>query len=304
MTITAAAGNVGLAAGTTLTSGSTLTATAGGNMTVNSNLTAGTNLAVTTTGKTSVYNIGNGVTLSAGSLTATAPASGTLAKTDIAKAGSITLKASNGMTIGNNETFTSNGANLTISSTAGNISMGSQLNFTANGGNIQALAKGTLTADSTSASTWNARAVGTSTSSTGGGIEVGSGLSSSSGVVGAFSKKAGTQPSNLAVLGSPTVTAPNNGAIVANITTGTPTPTVNLSQGTASTLDLTNKGAMVFDAVGNGASVTMGNTTFTTTAFKPTGADSLNVVEDEAVVDTGADMEEGFQQSPSMMAEK
>ncbi len=131
-------------------------------------------------------NIAAGTTLVSGALNAAEggdPAgSGTLARNQIAQAGSVTIasNSSGGLTVGDGAQIFSSGANTSISS-VGNLTLGSVVSMRANGGNLLLLTRGTIaqTAQGASSHTFVARAVGTSTSSTGGSLELGSGTLSS-----------------------------------------------------------------------------------------------------------------------------
>jgi len=262
------------------------------------NIAALTNLTISATkASTSTLTLNNGnVQLSAGEINnnPNPPLTvGNLSTGQITKNGTLTLSSGGTVAInGSTNGLTSTGGNLLITASApfvanqNGIAIAANNTFTANGGNIQILAKGNITGQT--GNTFHARSVGNSTSSTGGGIEIGSGLTTSTNLTTAFTKAAGTIPASLASLGltASNISNANNtvGVLQSNITgTGS---LINLSTSTASNVQMQvtgvigpNKGgAQVFDALG-GTSVNFTGSTFQTEALKPislTSAEEVN----------------------------
>ena len=232
------------------------------------------NLNITSTG-TSDISITDGTTLSAGTLSGPTPTKA-LSPTQVLTKGSIILTAAKGVTVGIDNKWTSNGGDIKVIAKTGNIQVGSNSAITKNaitayGGNVQFLAKGTVSGDKND---FTAFGMGSASplSNTGGGIELGSGLISSSAINAALGLK-GTLPINnnvSAITGTPPFVINNTvGVIQVNNKSGASTP-IDLS---GSTLNLNivgaQGGAQVFDAATTGSTVTMKNSTFTTSAFKP-----------------------------------
>jgi hypothetical protein len=115
--------------------------------------------------------------------------SGILAPTDVATVGSLSLTAKAGdITINSGSQLQSVGGDLSITATKGNLILDGQ--FTAAGGNLKMLASAGVYGTSP---TFTANAVGTMASDAkGGGIEIGSGLTSSTQLAAAFNQTPGT----------------------------------------------------------------------------------------------------------------
>jgi hypothetical protein len=229
-----------------------------------SSITSGASTTINANGGTLNIqgSLGNAVQITAGSLIVGAPAVGNLATTDIAQAGSINLngKGTGGILIGTGNSFTSNGADVKLTCAKTVVTMGATNNFKANGGNIIVLAIGSVTG--TTGNTFNARAVGAAApaASTGGGVEIGAGTTTSA-LAAAFKLPPGTTASN-AALGITGGVTNIGGVVTVNKTGGI----VTLND--PSLLNLT-KGAIVFDAKKAGANVTFQGVDITTSAFKP-----------------------------------
>jgi hypothetical protein len=281
----------------TLASGTTMTLLSLGPTAIeagSSLMAAGGNLTINALGLT----VENGAALQAGTLSPSAPPTGVLSSKDVAARGSLTIiSVVNGVDIqslaAGDTILRSAGGNLTITAVGGSITLGDGAHIRADGGNLQMLADGTITGGQEN--TFVARAVGT----TGGGIELGSGLTVSNNLQNAFQQPSGTAPPPSA-LGSNVVI--NNGGgtlgVVRLITSGGGTVNLSSTGTNQATLNL-NRGVMVFDALGPGSSVELDGGTFTTDALLPIGyqdptyglADSTAVKapdsNGELIVDTG-----------------
>jgi hypothetical protein len=159
---------------------------------------------------------------------------------------------------------------LTVTASGGNLIIGNTNQFTANGGNIRLFAKGNVMGGTADA--FHAIAVGNPSSlstSNGGGIEIGSGLTSSTKLNAALALhnvKTGINPASAGALGLNVIYGPSNnlgGVIEANGSN----INLNSTLHSPSTL-LLNKGAEVFDSQGS-TSVKFDNSSFQTDAFKP-----------------------------------
>lgn len=229
---------------------------------------------------------GTGVTLEAGKLNAAA--SGNVPPANIVSKGILSLKAPVVNIADNGSSLTSNGGNLQVTAMTGNLSVGTNNNFTANGGNIVMLAKSNVTGSTGNAFT--AYSTGTTASnSKGGGIEIGSGLTSSSKVVAALASNPMTLPVPPALLSSLASTPAN---LTVNITQGVIKANIT---GVGSSIDLTNGGAnavlnmpgaglpgqqggaQVFDAAA-GTSVKFDGGTFNTAGLKPISMEEQSAV--------------------------
>src|SRR5205823_474448 len=126
---------------------------------------------------------------------------------------------------GNGNSLTSNGSDVQITAATGALNIGTNNKFTANGGNILLFAKGNIGSATSTGNIFNARSVGdTASKSTGGGIEIGSGLTTSANLSKAFALKnvpaGGINPAPGA-LGSGVVYSSNNGGVIeANVSVG------------------------------------------------------------------------------------
>ena len=182
------------------------------------------------------------------------------------------------------------------------IGIGANNNFIANGGNIFLFAKGSISG--TTGNAFHARSVGNTTTaatkaaSSGGGIEIGSGLINSTNLLAALATHQGSLPAfpPTSALGNGTVVINNNpqsGVIKVNFPGSPIFGPVNLNNGGATaTLDLNfpplagppvagnNGGAQVFDALG-GTTVKFDGGTFQTEALKPIGMVSTLEAEED-----------------------
>jgi len=241
----------------------------------NSSLAAVGALSLTNNSKTASIQIGNTATLKAGTVTAPS-ANGNLAKNQIQSSGSLTINSAGTVTIGSDCNLTSSGSDLRITAGSGSMSVGSSNNFVANGGNVFLFAKGSITG--ATSNFFHARSVGTAASSSGGGIEIGAGLTTSSNLINALNKKT-TQPTT--PLGTGTVTITNNNGVIEanstssgliNLTFSASSPaavaTLNLNNPSGAPLQNNSGGAQVFDAQGTQALKFDGGT-FQTEALKP-----------------------------------
>jgi hypothetical protein len=137
-----------------------------------------------------------------------------------------------------------------------------------------------------------ASAAGTSSAnSKGGGIEIGSGLTRGSQLPAAFRLPGGTAPSAGSLGDNVVINNGGNmlGVVLAN-TSGGGTIDLTTPGSTGATLNL-NRGAIVFDAIGPGASVQLDGGTFSVQAFKPVAFGAAIVMpeaeNEEWTVDTG-----------------
>ena len=242
------------------------------------NLSSLSNLNISASDAYANITVADNVTLSAGSLKGTVQPAGVLASDNIASKGSITLSAGSQIGIGSNNTWTSNGGDIKVTakgaagSAIGSLGMGMSNQYIANGGNITMLAKGAMYGSDNNY--FHARAVGTTASNgKGGGIEIGSGLTSSTFLNAAFSKPKNTNPAAGSLGPNVVYTGNLSGVIQANLSSG---GVVNLNSTnlSPSVLNLngsatTGGGAQVFDAKGAGSLVIFDHATFQTEAFKP-----------------------------------
>ncbi|MBX9772447.1 MAG: hypothetical protein K2X29_13815, partial [Candidatus Obscuribacterales bacterium] len=258
---------------------STLYALSGITIEKSANLNSKGNLTVTAADGYANLTIADNVSLNVGALKGTPAANGILSPTEISSKAGMTLTAGSAVGIGSNNIWTANGGDikLTAKGTAGAaigfIGMGTNNKFVANGGNIIILAKGVVYGND--GNFFHARAAGTSVSNgKGGGIEVGSGLSTSTFLTSAFVLPKNTNPAVGALGPNVTYTGNIGGVIKANISGG---GNVNLNWfGTnPSELNLNGNpatgggGVQVFDAKGAGSQILFDNASFQTEAFKP-----------------------------------
>jgi hypothetical protein len=203
-----------------------------------------------------------------------APTAGVLVKSDIVKAGGITLQGDS-VDLGSIGTFgttlISNGGTILVRATSNDIKLGdlaSSALLKANGGNVQLLAEGSVTGGH--GNEFIARAAGTVGSHAGGAIEITAG-STFSRLTPALTLPGGTVPPDLSVLGSDIaienrVRNAATGVVVAAINGGT----VDLNAGPVdarTTLNL-SRGFIVFGADG-GNSVELDGATFSVDSYKP-----------------------------------
>lgn len=182
------------------------------------------------------------------------------------------------LTIGDQAELIASKGNVSLSSTGGNIDLGTQSQLAALGGNILVLAKGNVIGDGT---ILNAIALGTTAT---GGIEIGAGTTTSSLGKG-FASKPTPSPSAPGAIAIPNASGKQVLLLLPNGTTG-----VSLGgTGTESTLDFTNRGVMVFNAVGTNT-IQLQSATFTTSSTKPISfGNGGEEVQDEYIVDTDED---------------
>jgi hypothetical protein len=247
------------------------------------NLVANTTLKITSVAQIS---IGDFATLTAGVISSADSGSGTVAPTNILKAGSITILSTGvsgvagtlgGVSIGNFTKMTSTGGNIAITSNLGDVSFVNANQLKANAGRIVVLAIGDVLGGQ--GNDFYARST-SAASSTAGGIEIGAGLKTSTALNAAFRLTAGTNPPANTLGAGINTTGTNTTGVIRALGTGT----FNLSNGTASTFTL-NHGAIVFDAVGGGNSVIFDNASFRTDAVKPIRQNSMEPT-NEYIVDT------------------
>jgi hypothetical protein len=172
----------------------------------------------------------------------------------------------------------------------GGISIGDNVQFEADAGNIVLLASGPIQGGQ--GNSFMASAAGTSSAnSKGGGIEIGSGLTRGSQLPAAFRLPGGTAPSAGSLGDNVVINNGGNmlGVVLAN-TSGGGTIDLTTPGSTGATLNL-NRGAIVFDAIGPGASVQLDGGTFSVQAFKPVAFGAAIVMpeaeNEEWTVDTG-----------------
>ncbi|HEY9790100.1 MAG TPA: hypothetical protein V6D22_06870 [Candidatus Obscuribacterales bacterium] len=264
--------DVTIADGAVFVANTSITATTGGTLTIGT--TAGTP---------------NGVVLTAGLLRSSPPASGTLAKTDIVKNGTISLTSTGsttgagGVVIGDDSTITDNGSKFNITAKLGDVSIGDGNSFIGNGSNVVILAKGNITGSATGNIFQSQGVTGTST----GGIELGAGTTTST-ILSAFKQPSGTRsPSTITGL---TPSFLSNGAIVLNPSTATGVDLAN-GGGAPSTSNLSNGGVLVFDNLGS-STIHMTGSSFATAATKPISSTEVTAPS-EVVVDADDDANDG-----------
>jgi hypothetical protein len=215
----------------------------------------------------------DGASLSAGTLVDPLH-EGVLLPSDLSTAGSIVISAK-GITTTDTTTLQTAGGSIGMTSTSSLILTGQ---YTAQGGNIVILARGTVSGTNPQLLS---NAIGTiSTNSKGGGIEVGSGLTTSTKLSAAMLLAPGTVPRTPVFLqpNGTTQILGNNTSFentrLQSIHTGVVqlngTGVVNLSQSgnLAGTVTL-NGGAIVLDAVSSTSSVQLDGSTFSTNSYQP-----------------------------------
>lgn len=233
--------------------------------------------------------VGKHVLIQAGSLSASATPTGLITTKFLATTGAVTIIS--GGTAGiiidsessaaDQTSIVSNGADVQLIAYAGNIAFGSSAILRVNGGNLVALAAGEISGDQTS---FSARALSKAGMKTGGGIEIGSGLTISSNITNYYRARPPFKtftllPNPLPDIGT-NVTINNNainqGMVQVNISGG---GNIDISD---STLSL-KRGIVVLDAIGANASIEINGATFTTEA-NPISYQS--VTDDDGLVDT------------------
>lgn len=192
----------------------------------------------------------------------------TIAKNQIANAGTINITSGatgvNAVVFGSGNTLNSNGGNINVKATAigGNTTMGSDSFFTALAGNVSVLAKGNV-----SGATGNTfQALGT-VNTANGAVEIGSGSTSST-ISAAFGKKPVPVVPAPGALGTVDITQPQAGNIIVtnkNVSAGS----LSLGTGTAATLDLTERGVMVFTNGSATSTINFSGGTFQTNSDRP-----------------------------------
>lgn len=222
-----------------------------------------------------LLTIGNGVTVTSGKLSATAPdwtSFALLARNQVTTAGGISIVSGGGIDIGSNNTLIANGSNLTITTTAANLTILDDNTFRAMGGNVVVLTAGT--ANGGTGNHFQAKGfAGTAN----GGIEIGSGLRRGI-LASSFAKPAGTRTNTGSLTGA-SITA-GQGVVIVN-----PLSQGSLTLAPLSALTL-NKGAIVFDSISPGSSINFGQTTFETKSARPI---SFSEAEEDIVLDADAD---------------
>ena len=275
----------------------TITAPAGVSITDGSQISTDKNFTVTVSAATGNLTV-NDAKITAGTwLGAPPPANQPFDPALVGTKGAIVLSAGNAVNIGNNNDWSSIGGNITVTAKASNMQIGTNAagtnnSFVANGGNIVMLAKGTVTG--ANGNFFHAIGMGTSSSNNvGGGIEVGSGLTSSSALTAALNLKGAPINPAAGALGTGVVYTGNiNGVIQANNKSGN-TSAINLNAGANGPSQLflngtlpsgARGGAQVFDAATAGSSINFDNATFQTEAFKPIAmSDSITIEENTSL---------------------
>jgi hypothetical protein len=274
-------------------------------------LNSQTALAITAAGTLTVgTTVGtpSGVFLTSGSLKSSGGTSGvdwtnqtTLAKTDIVKAGAMSLTSSTGDVLfgdGSGDgtpNILVNGSNLTITSKLGKVDLGGLNTYRVMGGNLIVLAKSNVIASGNGQNNYQAEGI---TGAKSGGIELGGGGLTST-LISAFGKLAGKYGTPAGLVGSPTITPAVGtgfrGVLVFNAASGPTTMTG------ATDLNFAKGGIMVFDGAAGGK-VTINSGTFTTVSTSPTkpiGFESTTTTV-ELVVDTGDDCDDDSSNSQSV----
>lgn len=258
-------------------------------------ITAKMNLAITKEAKIStskdftakstggVITIGDGVLIQAGSFGKNSPPNQPFDPALIESKGSIIISSAGSVNIGNDNSWNSIGGNISVTARTNNLQIGlpstvTDNKFVASGGNIVMLAKGIVIG--AAGNYFHAIGMGTSSAdNVGGGIEVGSGLISSTALNSALNMKgAPINPLTAGELGAGVLYTGNiNGVILAKNKSGS-TDAINLNSlgSSPSQLNLNGVlptgargGAQVFNAAGTGAAIYFDNATFQTEAFKP-----------------------------------
>ena len=237
------------------------------------------NLTITASGTTANLKIEDNVSLSAGKLTGANPSSA-FSPTAVLNKGSILLTGGAAVKIGDGQNWTANGGDLKVVAKTGNMdvgNLGTGNSFNAFGGNIQMLAKGLVVGKDKNVFTAYGMGSSSPLSNTGGGVEIGSGLISSTAITSALGLKGAPIPA----VGVP---AGITGVLIGDVHNTDGAIVVNNKSGSVSPIVLTNSilnlnfpdagagiqgGVQVFDAAATGSSVTMPNATFNTSAFKP-----------------------------------
>lgn len=247
-----------------------------------------------------------GATLSSGELTPTAPSTGNLSKNDIAKmfdgvtakAGSISIISGSktmphSIAVLANAKLTSNGGNVSLAS-FNDISLSTPATISANGGNVFLLAMGSVE-DSNNVFSSNvvkvsARAIGTAASSTGGVIEIGSGLTAPT--IASPPAQTSTVSQSALTRGPGSVTINGTGALKVNVSSQ---GKVELNNYSNSAVINMSGGAIVIDAKSTtpGKGVIFDGIQLDVSAFKPIAfvqepeiRTALIVSERDAVIDT------------------
>lgn len=247
-----------------------------GQVTVSSGAALSSDRSIVLSGNTGVV-IGDGVTMSAGVLAGGTPATGVLSSANILSPGSITITSNAGIDINSllvsPTRLTSNGGDIVITALGGNLSLSDKVagaggfSYAANGGNIQILSSGALIAGGTNNS-FLARSLGTIASFTGGGMEFGSGLTSSNALATYFAARDPNFNSPAAGAIGPNVIIDGNSlsGLVWDNTTGGGTINVGSLNPLAPTRINMSAGAVLFQAQGAAASIDM-DPDFTTFSF-------------------------------------
>lgn len=241
----------------------------GGNIVASGNWSSKGNVTLDTTGDVLVIADSS---IRAGTLAPLAPNAGVLSSKNLATAGAIFIRGAN-VTLpfltGDPVSLVSNGADLTVRATTGDITFGdlaSAGDFRANGGSISMLAMGDITGGT--GNNFVTRGVGTPTATLGGGLELAAGTQTSR-LHDVFQLPAGSTPApgslganvviNNQVRNEPT------GAVWTPIGGGTVDLTVTPTNRTTLNLD---RGAILIDAE-FGSSVLLDGATFTTADYFP-----------------------------------
>jgi hypothetical protein len=219
--------------------------------------------------------------ISAGTLNAGVVPTTTLAKSDVLTRGSVsistgTMKTAGTLTMNPGSKVTANGGDVKLTS-FGSIHFSDPVAVTANGGNILALAKGNVLGVDTnlSNSTFTARAIGTTASSTGGGIEFASGYTTSTGLGPALAARTPSAPP-MTQLGSQGAAAGTSSGFITYDNNGTGIVSVK----GAGSVDLTTDGvldasifqrggALVFSTKNNTDEINFAGVNIQTFGFKP-----------------------------------
>lgn len=232
--------------------------------------------------------IGKGDHISAGVLRSSAPATGVLTAANIQSPGPVFINdtSSNGITINSGTgsdqtTITSNGNDVAIFS-GGNISFGDFASLQANGGNVLMLA-GSGDILGGSSDSFTARAVGSASNFTGGGVEFGAGVA-----IPSVQDILANRPAHFTIIpaGQPTGATINNNNIDKGVvfTDTSGGGTVKLNNGGTNTTINVFGGVVVFEGVDQ--NVTLNNGTIR--VYAPVSSENItpdNV--DNDIVDTG-----------------
>ncbi len=295
-----AGADVAVGASTNMIAAQNINLGSGGSINVSPNVSLTSFNSLVAVAGTDLY-LDQSVTVSAGALTAGAPG-GLLTYNDVQSFGGVFLVAQNNLDI--HSSLTANGLDIVAVARSGNLTLEPGLTFTANGGNIVMIAAGSVTGNT---ETFNTRAAGFTSNFGGGVIEISSGLSFNPVALGitadanANNQQLQSFRSDILVAanqiaafaGNPDIpfTAPlldgsgnvGDPSILGNLVNinnnGINTGLVATTKIGGGAVDISGsqlslkKGAVLFDAVGSGAKVTLPGSQFRTISYNVLSSD-------------------------------